>query len=203
MDSKLSVVVLKTFVSSGKTSSLAAYLLSKLRMGQSAVFMTPSLHEVVSFILGIRTEIEDYVNSDDVKVKNSFNRMILELHEKLKHLDVFEHPPVFGQKVDEKKSLRIYVLPRTDANVIYLLGTNTHEFVCLDDINGCDDLARRLVLSKTETTIIISGADVPDMKPSDFPVGTPLNVLNVQKPIDAPTILREAEEVQEGFFEIF
>lgn len=102
MDSKLSVVVLKTFVSSGKTSSLAAYLLSKLRMGQSAVFMTPSLHEVVSFILGIRTEIEDYVNSDDVKVKNSFNRMILELHEKLKHLDVFEHPPVFGQKVDEK-----------------------------------------------------------------------------------------------------
>ncbi len=193
-DIKSCLIILRTFVGSGKTASLTILMLLKLLLGQSAVFMTPCPSEVINFFAGIRFQIEGLISSDafkSLKKDDEFKVYMLELIGRLDKLRVFESPLALGQKLDPT-FINIFVLAPTQVNIMWLLG-NRYDMLVLDDVSLAHELARRVSIQGHGCPIIVSGADVGEFDAGEFlPQGYSVNVCDIQNRIDVRSMWCDA-----------
>lgn len=198
------IVIMKTFLGSGKTASLSLFILLKLLNGQSAVFMTPSANEVVKFLFGIKNEFKQLCSSPEFRGlhdADQFKVFMRQFVDRLDKLVVFEKPPALLQN-KVKDNICVYVLSPSDANICFLLG-NKHDLVVLDDVQLSHEIAERLLLSQSNgCPIFVSGADVGDFNPANF-AGYRINECNILKPLNLPAILLDAKIEQEDSFTMF
>ena len=203
-DLKKCLIILKTFIGSGKTASLALLMLLSLMKGESAVYMTPSSNEVLRLFYGMIKQLEDLINSDEFRSlpKGDFKAKMIELERKLRNPPVYTQPPKFGQVLN-KDEMHIFVLAPTFENFAYVLGNSrVCKMFMFDDIKFSHELARRISQDGSESTIFIAGADVEDCDPRDFPNYT-ICPLNIQKPIDLQKIVGDARLEQDAGFQEF
>jgi hypothetical protein len=163
-DLKNCIMILKTFIGSGKTASLSLFMLLSLMNGESAVYMTPSSNEVLRFFFGILVQIKDLINSDEFRSfpKGDFKTKMIELEMKLRNLRIYTQPLKFGEVLD-KDVISIFVLASTVEIFAYVLGNScVFKMFVFDDITYSRELARQISLNQSKSTIFIAGADDED-----------------------------------------
>ncbi len=203
-DLKGCLIILKTFIGSGKTASLCLYLLLTLMKGETAIYISPSLNEILRFFSGIIHQIRDLIYSDEFKAlpNSNFKTEMNELHEKLRTLDVYTKPFKFGE-VQKPDRMCVFLLAPTIENFGYALGkSNECKVYIFDDVRCSHALAKELSENGSKSEIVIAGADVQDCKKKEFP-NRHICSLNIQKPIDVKKILGDARLVQDAGFPEF
>ena len=193
-DHKHSFHILRTFISSGKTSGISLLMLSKFLPGETAVFMTPCPSEVLNFFAGIKFQIKNLVACEafkSLKKDDKFKVYMLNMISRLDKLRVFESPLSLGQTLD-RAFISIFVLAPTHANILWLLGNN-YDNVVLDDIDLAGDIAKCISIRGNGCGIIVSGADVGDFNAYDFlENGYIVNVCDIQKKINTNWMWEDA-----------
>lgn len=147
-DLKGSLIILQTFIASGKTVALAELLSSIIRDGETAVFMTPCPSEVLNFLKGMYAQIKDLVRSDVFKTllaKDPFKIMFQELFERLSTINIFESHLSLGQDL-VAGSTNIFVLEPKHSHIIWVYGNPRFKMLILDDVRNSAEIAE-IVLS--------------------------------------------------------
>lgn len=201
-DLKGNLIILKTFIGSGKTASLCLLILLMLQYDQSAVFMTPCPSEIINFFFGIKFQIDDLYDSEGFKSlsqSDPFRESILELRNRLDKLTIFNGPLSLFQLL-EKDSINIFVLDPTEANIAWVVG-NKYDMVVCDDIRNAGDIAKVLSSNGSKYPIFVSGADTKVFYQHDFSQhGYTIDYFNIMKPVDIESIWANAKINQEREF---
>ncbi len=198
------LMILKTFIGSGKTASLCLFILLTLMRGERAIYMTPSSNEILRFFSGIIRQIQDLIYSEEFKTlpNSDFKTEMKKLHEKLRTLDVYTTPFKFGE-VHKPDRMCVFLLAPTIENFGYALGKSTEcKVYVFDDVMRSHELARQLSENGSESTIFIAGADVQDCEEKDFR-NHHICSLNIQKKINLQKFLYDARLVQDAGFQKF
>ena len=203
-DLKRCLIILKTFIGSGKTASLCLFILSTLMKGESAIYMTPSLNEILRFFSGIIRQIHDLIYSEEFKTlpNSDFKTEMKKLHEKLRTLDVYTKAFKFGE-VHTPDRMCVFLLAPTIENFGFALD-KSHEcrVYLFDDVVCSHALAKQLSENGSQSAIFIAGADVQDCKKDEFP-DQHICELNIHKRIDVEKILGDARLKQNAGFQKF
>jgi hypothetical protein len=193
-------IILRTFIGSGKTASLAGFLESTICNGETAVFMTPCPSEVLNFLKGIFSQIKELVRSDVFKAlsaKDPFRVRFQTMFDHLSTIDVFVSHLQFGQTLVAEKT-NIFVLEPTPENIISLYGTSAVvKTVILDDVPHSAEIAKTVFSINSKCTVIVSGADVGQFEPSDF-TKCIVEELDIQKRIGIYSLWETAKADQEA-----
>ena len=190
------LIVLRTFIGSGKTASLAEFLLSTIRNEETAVFMTPCPSEVMNFLKGIFSQIKDLVKSDVFKAlsaKDPFREKFQNIYQKLSNVSIFESTLQLGQTL-VAGSTNVFVLESKPENISWVYGISpVVQVLILDDVPCSAEIAKKSFSNNPKCTVIVSGADVGQFEPSDF--AQKLEHLNL-KPFDIDSLWEKAKKDQ-------